>query len=145
MTVHEPYMQKSFQLCHCNGTSGDHTHKYSKIIKETNRNGNVFTASCATMSLIRKVTTNHLTFAKSNAEIEPTMKNIKSVRTATKPGDLQRYETDNVNGDAILWESYFKTLTQGTVKGHAQNSEGSLLPDAVVTETEFTYLRENSS
>ena len=65
-------------------------------------------------------------------------KNIKSVRTTTKAGDLQRHETDNVNGDALLWESYFKTLTQGTVKGRANISEGSLLPDATVAETEFT-------
>ena len=67
MTVCEPCMQKSFQFCHDNGASRDHTHKCSKLIKATNRNRNVFTASCATMNLIEKVTISHLTFTKSNA------------------------------------------------------------------------------
>ena len=43
------------------------------------------------MSLIGKVTTSHLTFAKTNAEIKPIIKNIKRIRDATRARDLQRY------------------------------------------------------
>ena len=45
------------------------------------------------------------------------IKNIKRIRVATKAGDLQRHEIDNVNRDAFLWENYFPTLMQGT-KNH---------------------------
>ena len=66
MIAHDTCVKKSFQFFHDNAASGDHTQKFSKFIKATNTNGNIFTASRTTLSLIGKVTTNHLTFAKSN-------------------------------------------------------------------------------
>ena len=102
MSAHEPFMKNCFQFSHDNGASVDHTHKFSKLLKATNRNGNLFTASYTTLSFLGKIITSYLTFTKSNADIEPMIKNIKRIRIATKSGSLQRHETDNVNEDAVL-------------------------------------------
>ena len=72
-------------------------------------------------------------------------KNIKLVRNATKAGYLQKYETGNVNGDDVLWESKFKHLTQVTEKWLAKSSKGSLLPDAAVIENDFDCFRKKRS
>ena len=86
-----------------------------KTCKATNINGNVFTIYYATLNFLGKITS-HLTFNKSNAEIAPIIKNIERIRTIANADDLQRHDTDNVNGDALLLENYFITLTQGTIK-----------------------------
>ena len=88
MTIHEPYMQRSFQHSYNKGAAGDHTHKFSKLIKATRRSGNIFTVSYTTMSLLGKITTSHLTFTKANTEIEPIIKGIKEIRSQNKTGDL---------------------------------------------------------
>ena len=88
MSAHEPHMQKYFQFGYNDGASGYHTHKYSKLLKATNRNGNLFPASYATLILLGKIKTSHLTFTKSNAEIEPMIEKIKLIRIATKSGSL---------------------------------------------------------
>ena len=106
--------KKRFQFGHGNGASRDHAHKYSKLAKANNLIRNVFIVSYATLSLLGKITKSHLTFTKSNAEIEPIIKNIKRIRSIAKSGDLQKHDTENMNGDALLWENYFLTLTQGT-------------------------------
>ena len=102
MRVHKPYMQKSFQPNHDKGVSGDYTDKYSKLMKAADRSGKIFAVSYITLSLLGKITTSHLAFTKANFEIEPTMKNIKETREIANAGTLLRYETDNVNGDALL-------------------------------------------
>ena len=75
MRLHELHMQKSFQFNHDKGASGYHTHEHSKLTKATDRSEKVFTASCTTLSLLGKIATSNLTFAKANFEIEPMTKN----------------------------------------------------------------------
>ena len=125
--------------------SGDHNHKYLKLVKATNGNGNAFTASYITLSLIRKIITSHLTFTNSNAEIEQIIKNIKQIWIATKVGNFQRYETDNVNGDTVLWENYFSKLTQRTLKALKKSNRTLSLPNASITDNEYSYFREQNT
>ena len=133
MRSQEAYMQKSFQCHHDEGAVGDHTHKYSLLIKSSTRKGNVFTASYTTMSLIGHVTSSHLTFTKSNAEIEPIISKIKQIReNCNNNNRLLRYETDNVNGDATLWEAYFPSLLQDTQR-YAESKSKFQIPKATIS------------
>lgn len=138
MLAYEPHIQKCFQFGHDYRISGDHTHKYSKLVKAANHNGNAFTASRITLSLLDKITISHLTFTKSNFEIE-------RIRIATKAGDLQRCETDNINEDAVPQENYFPTLTQGTIKVLKKSNSASSLPNATMTDNEYSYFRERNA
>ena len=103
-------MQKSFQCNHDVESAGDHTHKYLKLVKAATRGGDVFTASYTTMILLVHVATSHLTFINSNSEIEPIIQQIGEIRKNCNSGTLLRCETDNVNGDATLWEACFPTI-----------------------------------
>ena len=66
------------------------------------------------MSLLGHITTSHLTFTKSNSEIELIIQKICKIRDNSNSGTLLHYETDNVNGNANLWEAYFPTLLKDT-------------------------------
>ena len=86
-------MQKSFQFNHDKGVSSDHTHKYSNLIKATDRNGKLFTASYNSLSLLGKIITSHITFTKANVEIEPIIKKIMKLEKSIMPGlncDMRR-------------------------------------------------------
>ena len=98
-----------------------------------------------TCLLFRKGCASHLTFTKANFEIEPIIQNIKRIRFATKAGDLLRHETDNVNGDAVLWENYFPSLTEGTTKALKKSNSASSLPNATITDNEYFYFTEKNA
>ena len=87
-------MQKSFQFNHDKGASGNHTHKYSKLIKAVDRSVIFFfTAYHTTLSSLSKIKTSFLTFTKVNFEIEPIMKKLKKLEKSLMPGlycDMRR-------------------------------------------------------
>ena len=96
------------------------------------------------MSLLGKITTSHLTFTKANSEIEPIIKHIKEIRTQNKTGNLLRYETDNVNGDAILKENYFPSLQIGMIR-YSSTKDNNEFPTVIILDSEYIYFREKKA
>ena len=67
----ESYMQHSFQLNINLIYAGDYAHKFSKKITCRNRSDKLITDLYTIVSMLGKVSSSRLTFAKSNDELDP--------------------------------------------------------------------------
>ena len=55
-----------------------------------------------------------------------------------------RHETDNVNGDALLWESYFPSLVRGTTRA-SSDSDKNELPNVIMSEDKHLHFTDRAS
>lgn len=113
MRIHEPYMQATFQTKSDEGTSADHTFKYSSVISASGRHGKVFGASYTVASLLGNIVMSRLVFTKSSREINGLIGDYKKVRENSGAGALKIFHTDNVNGDGGVWMKHFPELQEG--------------------------------
>ena len=116
MQRNESFIQARFQLNHNKGASGNHTHKYAKLMNAHGRNGKFFSATYTFLSQLGFVISCRPTYTKSNDEIRPILLGLKKNCENSGVGKLKRYETDNINGDGKLWKEIFPELNEGVVE-----------------------------
>jgi hypothetical protein len=108
----EPRLQASFQTCCDEGAVADHTHKYSRRIHLSGREGKPFEASYSVMAMKGKMNKSRMTSGKSNDEVEPIVKEYREVRLKAGFPELKSFCGDG-GPDRAVWKKGFKELKTG--------------------------------
>jgi len=108
-------MQASFQ-CHVDeGCTGDDTHKFNTfiLVKPPEKNSSLvqpFGASWTSTNLNGRISIERIKFTKAQSEMMLMMEQYKEARINAGVPALKRYETDNVNADRAMMQSFFPEL-----------------------------------
>ena len=133
----EKYIQAYFQKFSDHGCSVDHTHKWSKVIRASGRQGKIFTANYTVLGLKGKVCINCTTFTKSNFELEELLRLYTISRINAGAPVLKRFETNNIAGDGSLWDWNFPELNHGVTPYQPPHAN---LPQARLNTDSYTYV-----
>ena len=139
MELHEDYMQSSFQMESDDGIAADHTHKMANVVHTSGREGRLFSGSYTMLSRGGTIVGNRFVFSKSNKELEPIIQSYKRVRDNAGSGKLKVFQSDNLNGDGVLWMHIFSELGDGVqaYKDPVRNDLGTFR----INDEQYTYIR----
>ena len=79
-------------------------------------------ASYRNISILGKVVSSRLTFAKSNEELDPILVRLTKLRTNMRLPEVKRYQTNNATRDRNLWKKYIPELPKNILEYIPPNS-----------------------
>ena len=143
--LHHDYHQTSFHNESDEGAIADHTFQYAATVKQAaGREGKIFGASYTVASLLGSVVRNNPTFTKSNAELDPIVRDYRASRDKSGVGPLKIFTSDNIDGDGGVWEKHFSDQINQGVSPLVSLTDSSL-PLATIPQDQVTYIESKTA